>query len=656
MSISGFFKGLVHLVVIWIVNAISLAIGAWILPGIDMVESGTAMDWVAFTMGTALVLALVNMVVRPIVLRFAVHLNWVWTMVIGFLVNAVALWITAWIVPGFDVSILAGLFGGIVIAFINTVLLDIFHVNSEGSWYQKRIEKLAAKDPFDHADEPGRGLMMVEIDGLSYWHIQKAIDEGLMPTMKAMMESEDYHLTRVECGLPSMTSSCQAGIMFGDNYDIPAYRWWDKSKKKLYVSASDAAELNDRYAHGQGLMRQGSSIMNMMDGDAEKSMFTMSTMKTGSPEEQRRRSQDVALLCLDPFFLLHELALFFFEVGRELWQAWQQKRHNVEPRLNRLKDWYPFVRAGCCTIMRDMSAELAKLDMMRGAPSIYMLYLGYDEVAHHSGPWTSDAFGDLKHLDKTFARIKHVVDTKAKRPYDFVILSDHGQSFGATFKQRYGLSIKDFIEQQLPTGTTVSAEIGGDRGASGLVGVAGQLGDVSNSDAGNAVSRSVAKQGQKLAQKGADVTQVASEGPEAAVTAYGSGNAAQVYFHNEDRKILLSELNRDFPGVVDALIAHEGIGLVVGYADDGTAVAMGKEGSRNVHTGEVVGLDPLIAYAPDSGYGACSLETRIWQVKRGHGLPQRRRSLAHQHPLRGRHRGRAGGVGRQPWRHGRSPD
>ena len=308
-------------------------------------------------------------------------------------------------------------------------------------------------------------------------------------------------------------------------------------------------------------------------------------------------------------------------MGRELWQAWQQKRHNVEPRLNRLKDWYPFVRAGCCTIMRDMSAELAKLDMMRGAPSIYMLYLGYDEVAHHSGPWTSDAFGDLKHLDKTFARLKHVVDTKAKRPYDFVILSDHGQSFGATFKQRYGLSIKDFIEQQLPTGTTVSAEIGGDRGASGLVGVAGQLGDVSNSDAGNAVSRSVAKQGQKLAQKGADVTQVADEGPEAAVTAYGSGNAAQVYFHNEDRKILLSELNRDFPGVVDALIAHEGIGLVVGYADDGTAVAMGKGGSRNVHTGEVVGLDPLIAYAPDSGYGACSLETRVWQVKRVMDFP-----------------------------------
>ena len=88
-----------------------------------------------------------------------------------------------------------------------------------------------------------------------------------------------------------MTSACQAGIMFGDNYDIPAYRWYDKSKQKLYVSAADAAELNARYAHGHGLMRQGSSIDNMFDGDAEKSMFTMSNMRGGSAEENKRRAR-----------------------------------------------------------------------------------------------------------------------------------------------------------------------------------------------------------------------------------------------------------------------------------------------------------------------------------------------------------------------------
>ena len=157
---------------------------------------------------------------------------------------------------------------------------------------------------------PGRGLMMLEIDGLSYWHIKQAIDKGLMPTLSQMIEEDGYELSHVDCGLPSMTSSCQAGIMFGDNHDIPAYRWYDKEKKKLYVSASDATELNARYAHGQGLMRKGSSIMNMMAGDAEKSLFTMANMWSGTEEEKKHRAQDVALLMLNPYFLMRMLVIF----------------------------------------------------------------------------------------------------------------------------------------------------------------------------------------------------------------------------------------------------------------------------------------------------------------------------------------------------------
>ena len=90
-----------------------------------------------------------------------------------------------------------------------------------------------------------------------------------------MMDEEGYELSRVDCGIPSQTSACQAGIMFGDNSDIPAFRWYDKDKQKLYVSGNDASELNGRYAHGNGLMRGGSSINNMMNGDAQKSLLTL---------------------------------------------------------------------------------------------------------------------------------------------------------------------------------------------------------------------------------------------------------------------------------------------------------------------------------------------------------------------------------------------
>ena len=614
-AISTTIRHLVRIAILWLVDAFSLAGAAWIMPGLNFQAVGDTPRWVV-VVAAAMLLAIVNLLIRPIILLIARPLGWIAMLLVGFLVNAIAIWITAWLLPGFDATILAGLLGGIVIAFFNTILTGILEVDEEGSFYQNRIERMARREPFDSASEPGRGLMMVEIDGLSYWHIQKAIVDGLMPTLKEMMEEDDYVLSHVDCGLPSMTSACQAGIMFGDNYDIPAYRWYDKSKQKLYVSAADATELNARYAHGQGLMRRGSSVMNMFNGDAEKSMFTMADMMEGDEQEKKRRADDVTLLMLDPYFLTRALAVFIWELGRELWEAWQQKRKNVQPRLNRLEHWYPFVRAAMCTLMRDISTNLAIMDMMRGAPSIYMLYLGYDEVAHHSGPWTGDAFGDLKRLDSTFARLRRVVNEKVSRPYDLIILSDHGQSFGPTFKQRYGLSIKEYIEQVMPEGTSVSQSMGGDTGAMGLNGLAGELANVSTSGSGNAFDRSLAKQGQKLADKGVAVGSDVIEEAPASVTAYGSGNAAQVYFDLYPRKIKLSELEAAYPGTVQGVIEHEGIGLVLGYEDDDTVLVIGKTGTRNLHSGEITGKDPLIPYAPETGHGAATIDKRVWQLKR----------------------------------------
>ena len=615
---------LVRFLVMWVVNALSLLATSAVMPGVTLSAVGdTPRTLVAVS--AALLLAIVNLLIRPVILLIAKPLGWIALFVVGFLTNALAIWITAWLLPGFDVDFLGSIVGGIVFAFFNAILTGILELDDEGSFYQSRIERRAREQPFASAGEPGRGLMMVEIDGLSYWHLQKALADGLMPTLQKMIDEDGYQLTRTDCGLPSMTSSCQAGIMFGDNYDIPAYRWYDKAQGKLYVSAADAAELNARYSRGQGLMRQGSSIMNMLNGDAEKSMFTMANMRTGGDEEQKRRANDVQLLMLNPYFLTRSLAIFLWEVGRELWEAWQQKRKDVQPRLNRLEHGYPFLRAAMCTLMRDISANIAILDMMRGAPSIYMLYLGYDEVAHHSGPWTSDAFGDLKRLDKTFARLRRVVKDRAPRPYDLIILSDHGQSFGPTFLQRYGLSIKEFIEQQLPEEVSVAQAIGGDTGVNGLQGVAGELANMQDAGAGSAVSRAVAKQGQRLAEQGVkagDEVAVAADAKKpASVTAYGSGNAAQVYFDLFPRKITLSELNAAYPNMIDALVQHEGIGLVVGYADDMTAVAIGKNGQRNLHTGAVTGVDPVAPYARTEGPGAGSLEKRIWQLQRVMDFP-----------------------------------
>jgi hypothetical protein len=545
-------------------------------------------------------------------------------LLIGFVVNALALLLTAALLPDFAIdSLLAALVAGLVFAFINAVITAILDVDEEGSFYQNMIERRARRTPFKGASEPGRGLVMLEIDGLSYHHVKKALADGTMPYLSKMMQDDGYRLSRVDCGLPSQTSACQAGIMFGDNDDIPAFRWYDKDQQKLLVSSKDAAEINRRFAKGGGLMRGGSSIDNMMNGDAEKSLLTLADMKTDDKELARRRAEDIYLLMINPYGFMRTMALFLANVIREIWQGWRQRRKKVEPRLNRLHGGYPIVRAATCVLMRDISVSLTIMDIMRGAPAIYMTYVGYDEVAHHSGTWTTDAFGELHRYDRIIARMHKVMKEKASRPYDLIILSDHGQSFGATFLQRYGLSLKEFIEQHLPHGVTVAQSVGGDTGVTTLSAASGELENVEQQGVGGSVGRVVSKQGQKYLSKGAERDHTTTAAAEAQVLAYGSGNLAQVYFDLQPRRLLLSELEAAYPGMVDGLVQHEGIGFVCGYEDDGSPVALGKTGRRNLHTGAVVGDDPLLPYAvPGEGtVGAASIETRAWQVGRVMDFP-----------------------------------
>ncbi|MEI2756025.1 MAG: phage holin family protein [Chitinophagaceae bacterium] len=627
-SVSSITKTVLRFLLVWGIDALSLLVTAAIFPGISFVEPDPLLI-LRDTFAAAFLLSIVNLMIRPIVLLLARPLGFIAVFILGFLVNALALLLTSQLLPVFQVSgWLGAIVGGLIFAAINVVLTGILEVNDEGSFYQGLIERLARRQSYSDIDPLQRGLVMLEIDGLSYHHVKKAIADGRLPTLKRLMEREGFQLSRVDCGIPSQTSACQAGIMFGDNDDIPAFRWYDKDKQKLYVSGSDAAELNKRYATGNGLMRGGSSINNMLDGDARKSLLTLADLFDAGAEEKKRRAEDIYLLMLNPYFLTRTIVFFLVDVVRELREGWQQKRRDVQPRLNRLAHGYPFVRAATTVFMRDIAANLTILDIIRGAPSIYVTWPGYDEVAHHSGPWTRDAFKVLATYDQVIARVHKTIQEKAPRPYDLIVLSDHGQSFGATFKQRYGVSLKEFIEQQVPQGITVAQSMGGDTGVTSLTAASGELENIQESGVGGVGGRALARRGQKLLDKGSAQHQEEIAGDlghdqPAQVTAYGSGNLAQVYFDLVPRKITLSELNAAYPGMVDALVQHEGIGLVCGYDDEGVPVALGKYGARDLHTGEVTGEDPLQPYAPGdpNGYGHATLEARAWQVRRVMDFP-----------------------------------
>src|SRR5206468_3786917 len=150
------------------------------------------------------------------------------------------------------------------------------------------------------------------------------------------------------------------------------------------------------------------------------------------------------------FNVMRSLVLFFWEVLLEWTAAIRSARRDVRPRGHR-GGAYPFMRAAMCVVVRDLIVYGVLSDMMKGRPAVYATFSSYDEVAHHSGLERADTLEALRKLDEQFRRIEHA-RRYAPRPYEIVVLSDHGQTQGATFKQRNGYGLDELVERSLTSG------------------------------------------------------------------------------------------------------------------------------------------------------------------------------------------------------------
>jgi putative membrane protein len=104
---------LASLVVHWLVAAVAVMIAAYLLPGV-------ALDgWIpAFV--TALVLGIVNTLLRPLFIVLTLPLTLLTFGLFTFVINAFLVWLTNVVVPGFDVA-------SFWWAFLFSVVLSVVH-------------------------------------------------------------------------------------------------------------------------------------------------------------------------------------------------------------------------------------------------------------------------------------------------------------------------------------------------------------------------------------------------------------------------------------------------------------------------------------------------------------------------------------------------
>jgi putative membrane protein len=202
MTLRNFLKSIIRFIIVWFVNALTILFTMWIIPGFSYVETQDVTPLIMAT-SAAFILGIVNLVIRHIFLLLVVPLGGLFVFILGLLANAVALMITANLILSFQIDTWGWAFLGSLIFSANNILLNnLLTIEDENSLFQRLIERLAKHRIYNLDDSPGRGLVMLEIDCLSYHHIKKALAEGWMPNIKQMIDDEGYSISRVDCGLP----------------------------------------------------------------------------------------------------------------------------------------------------------------------------------------------------------------------------------------------------------------------------------------------------------------------------------------------------------------------------------------------------------------------------------------------------------------------
>jgi hypothetical protein len=191
----------------------------------------------------------------------------------------------------------------------------------------------------------------------------------------------------------------------------------------------------------------------------------------------------------------------------------------------------------------------------------------------------------------------------APRPYRFVILSDHGQSGGATFKQRYHLTLEELVQklatEKYQVGSSVDTHEDWKH-------VNVLLTETIQSNSA-AVRRPMKQMLRNRTQDGrVDLGPEAVEAPgqaaheESDVVVLASGNLGVIYSTRRDTRATLEEIEALYPGLLDRLAEHEGIGFVLVHSQTHGPVVIGPEGWSYLGEGRVEGTDPLASFGPNA--------------------------------------------------------
>nr|WP_237774645.1 phage holin family protein [Actinosynnema sp. ALI-1.44] len=586
-------RATVRVLFVWFVVTAALRAFDVLLPGFTMTQ------WWQPTV-CALLLGLMSAVLWPLILRVALPFA-LFTLGLGsFIVigaGALAIFNT---VPGVEIENLSTAVAVTIgMAAVGAVMSSVLAIDEDEMFF-RRVARRGGTPTLMPDATPG--VIFLQIDGLGYDTVRRAVRDGDMPTLAAWINEDSHTLEMWQTDWSSQTGASVSGILHGDNHDILGFRWYEKDRDHVMACAhpKDAAEIERRHSDGRGLLSGGGAGHgNLFTGDADHVTLTMSAVPVLGKGVRRGRHERTGsgyyTYFARPVNVLRTFGSAVMDIGREITASTSQKRRGVRPRIKR-GGFYPIARSGTTVITRDVVVAAIIEDVLAGRPVVYADFLGYDEVAHHSGIERFDALAVLRGIDQQIGRL-HRATRLGPRPYHLVVLSDHGQTQGWAFADRFGEPVEklvgrlcggdpaDIAKATKPRNATEGWQMNAALAEGGLI--ARRLrGRVEKAGVSPELHRA----------PGGEPGEVARVAPGVVVVV--SGHVAMVSFTEHEGRVPLETIEREYPELLPQLVDHDGVGFMLVHSSEFGPVVLGRDGLHRLATGVVIGEDPLRDYGP----------------------------------------------------------
>lgn len=607
-------------VLVWLVYLLSLLLATSLFTGLYFDTS--ADHWWVVALVVPIEFAVLVILLRPLLLFLTLPLNLITLGVPSLLFNALILkWTadmnTSLVVASYQDAIL----GTLVMTAVATSIVGWLGLDEAYPLVQTLLYRIGRRWGPRGPAGGERGLLILQIDGLSARSLIRALRRGRMPTLSSLLASGSHELRRWHCGLPSNTPAVQAGMLYGNRHDVPGYRWFDRAEQafKVVSSPATAREVEERVTGREPpLLAGGSCISSLLSGGAAKRLLTISAL-SGVPGSRRAEQADLNLFYVSPTAYSRAVlaGAWNYLAGLLLGTAGLLRRGRPRLRNHPIK-----LAQGSVTssVLRQASFFWLGQDMVRGVPVIYSNFVGYDDIAHFSGPDDYEAQIVLAAYDRNLHKLRRYARRHAAVSYDVVVLSDHGQTASVPLRQVGGRSLGQVVADLAGRAVLQGASAGDAayldvllremelerdhlgwavrRGRRSLTLIRDRRGSGADQEARahRSVPRAEAVGRVGDAEAAGEVAALgdAAETPEIAVCV--SGCLAHLYLKGYDEPLTLEDVRDRVPGLVESLVREPGIGLVVARLAAGEAVALGPDGLRNLNSGEVVGVDPLRPY------------------------------------------------------------